>query len=211
MMNREQREALLRETQFELAAAQRQVVHLQQVVDGLSGLLNPRDPNGEFERGFASSSRPATPLAERTIRRPPSITEAERNARNRSEAVRTAEREVRRKSGLVAEAAGVELTAEPLKPRDAILYVMSRSPGIPVSPRQVYRDLESRHMVNADYRSGQAAYDAALRRLAEEPGSGVDQDSSGSYIYRGPRMVLTRTVSGDGQMDYKVQPEGASP
>jgi hypothetical protein len=204
MMNREQRMELLRDTQRELAEAQRQVVHLQQVVDGLTGLLGPRDSAHVDLNGFRQEVRTRASNADRAIRGS-TMSEAERTARR----IMANQKSAPTNDVVVMEAKTPP--ENPIKPRDAILFVMSRSAGIPMTPRQVYRELERRGMVNADYKSGQAAYDTALRRLAEEPASNVSQDDNGAYVYRGPKQVLTRALSVDGQFDFKAQPEGERP
>ncbi|MBT9405120.1 hypothetical protein, partial [Salmonella enterica] len=68
---------------------------------------------------------------------------------------------------------------------DAVLYVLQKRPGYNWTPRRIYDYLEQHGMVNSGVKSGIAAYDMALRRLAEEDGSGVERnDERGTYIYR---------------------------
>ncbi|WP_147106373.1 hypothetical protein [Nesterenkonia populi] len=124
----------------ELSDARVQVAHLEQVVDGLTGLLNAAG----VDLGIESS----------------------------------------RQETLHGSNSPHEFIAN-LRPRDAVLHVLSRRPGLAMTPRRIYDYLVQHDMVNTEMKSGVAAYDMALRRLAEEVDNGVERDEeTGTYTLR---------------------------
>lgn len=71
-----------------------------------------------------------------------------------------------------------------MRPRDAVLFAMGRRPGYRWNARRVYEYLEEHGLINPEVKSGVAAYDMALRRLADESASGVERDDeTGTYTY----------------------------
>ncbi|WP_136041841.1 MULTISPECIES: hypothetical protein [unclassified Microbacterium] len=131
---------MLRDARRELNEARVRVAHLEQVVDGLTGLLNAAGVDVGVAR-----PRPDT----------------------------------------LNGAAGPQETEANMRPRDAVLHVLKRRPGYNFTPRRIYDYLVEHGMVNTEMKSGIAAYDMALRRLAEENDSGVERNEErGTYIYR---------------------------
>jgi len=136
-MNNDDQVRVLKQARIDLANAQRRVLHLQQVVDGLSGLLEPISTTGPVYL-WQTKSTPTTHEMSSLIR-----------------------------------------------PRDAVLSVLRANVGVPLTPRRVWQEVEAQGLMNPKISSGQAAYDTALRRLAEEPGTGVVRDEdNGTYTYR---------------------------
>lgn len=139
-MDTEAATAMLQEARRELSAARLRVAHLEQVVDGLTGLLNAAG----IDVGVGPSPQDTLP-------------------------------------GL----GGPREVVANMRPRDSVLYVLSRRPGLAMSPRRIYDYLVQHGMVNSEMKSGVAAYDMALRRLAEEFDSGVERDdATGTYTLR---------------------------
>lgn len=132
--------ALLRDARRELNETRVRVAHLEQVVDGLTGILNAAG----VDVGVRPGRRETLPGLE-----------------------------------------GSREAVSNMRPREAVLHVLQRRPGYNWTPRRVYDYLEQHGMVNTGVKSGIAAYDMALRRLAEEEGSGVERnDERGTYTYR---------------------------
>lgn len=131
---------MLKHARRELDEARVRVAHLEQVVDGLTGLL--------AASGVGVGLNPAPQDA----------------------------------------LPGMGITREMMqimRPRDAVLFAMGRRPGYRWNARRVYEFLEEHGLTNPEVKSGAAAYDMALRRLAEESGSGVERDDeTGTYVYR---------------------------
>ncbi|MDI9890566.1 hypothetical protein [Microbacterium sp. IEGM 1404] len=134
-MDTEAARRLLLETRNELEQARTRVTHLEQVVSGLSGLLE--------DRGVAVPSSPSA-----------------YNAWNGA-------------------ADGSEV-----RPREAVLEALRKHPGRLMTVRSIYEWIEQEGLINPEVRSGVAAYDMALRRLAEEPGANVVRDDQNRFAYR---------------------------
>ena len=131
---------MLWDARRELNEARVRVAHLEQVVDGLTGLLNASG----VDVGVGRPRQDTLPGLE-----------------------------------------GARESVANLRPRDAVLYVLRRRPGYNWTPRRVYDYLEQHGMVNTEVKSGIAAYDMALRRLADEADSGVERnEEKGTYTYR---------------------------
>ncbi|MFC7430673.1 MULTISPECIES: hypothetical protein [unclassified Agrococcus] len=134
-MDQNAQQTMLAQAMRELDAARVRVTHLEQVVDGLTGLLGLSDP----DQRHATLSR-----------------------------MRHAE--------------------EAPRPRDAVLEVLSSRPGLPMTAREVYDTLRGRGLVDSTKKSGIAAYDMALRRLADETDSNVRRDEEkNTYTFRPSR------------------------
>lgn len=130
---------MLKNARRELEEARVRVAHLEQIVDGLTGLLAASG----VEVGFNRARQDALPGM-----------------------------------GITRE------TMQIMRPRDAVLFAMGRRPGYRWNARRVYEYLEEHGLINPDVKSGVAAYDMALRRLAEESSSGVERDDeTGTYTY----------------------------
>lgn len=125
---------LLLETRDELEHARTRVMHLEQVVAGLSGLLEDRAAD------VGSSG-------------PPFVW------------------------NLLADVSEV-------RPREAVLEALRKHPGRLMTVRSIYEWIEQTGLINPEVRSGIAAYDMALRRLAEEPGTGIIRDEQNRFAYR---------------------------
>lgn len=155
IMNPEEQERLLASAKTELAAAKRRVVHLQQIVDGLTGLLYPN----AADITASGAMQLDVPLP---------------NLRSMSD------------------------DPTNIKPREAVLGILRMRPGLPMTPRGIYSTLQKRGLVNPELGSGQAAYDQALRRLADEPDSPVEREEGGTYVYRP-----------NGTRTYRFRPDGS--
>lgn len=139
-MDTEDQIRMLKSARRELDEARVRVAHLEQVVDGLTGLLAASG----VDVGVNPAGENALP--------------------------------------------GMGMTREMMqimRPRDAVLFAMGRRPGYRWNARRVYEFLEEHGLINPEVKSGAAAYDMALRRLAEESGSGVERDDeTGTYVFR---------------------------
>jgi hypothetical protein len=200
-MDRDKQMELLEQARAELIDAQRKVLHLQQVVDGLSGLLFPADS--------IATAIPAT-LRHASVAGRPMVSNRSRATEGaaRQEAIN---RMMHQPQSPNSELPGLTIGSvnESIRPRDAILFVMSSVPGQPMTPKMIYKSIERAGLANTGYKSGQAAYDTALRRLAEEPNTRVVSDPSGAYVYRGPALRLHALRGADGRPEVRVDPIGA--
>lgn len=131
---------MLKDARRDLNEARIRVAHLEQIVDGLTGLLTAAGVDVGVRR---------------TVQEPLPGMASPRDA------------------------------VSGMRPRDAVKYVLTRRPGLPMTARRVYDYLLEHGLANPGVKSGVAAYDMALRRLAEEPGSGVERDEdAGTYTLR---------------------------
>lgn len=201
-MNRQQREEVLRdalgeleEARAELVETQRKVTYLQQVVDGLTGLLDRPET-------LDTKVRDIPPLTEHQTR-------AVQNIIEKSYPVKTVSREDSR-----AENPGLDLDGNQgspayrapvarVKPRQAVLEVMAKTPNVPLAPRQVVDLVRASGLFDDSLKSGANGYTTALNRLADDPGSPIMRDPNGSYIFRGRYSVgdaIGAQLTGHGQL-----------
>jgi len=185
-MTKQQQEQILREAQAELLearnelnAAQRRVLNLQQVVRGMSGLLNPEDDAERLFRLAASAdiAGSATRAANTSVAASAQRT-VEHLMRRRREAAIAELNEA-------AESVPVESSTH-LRPRDAILEAMSSVANVPMLPREIVELVREKGLFNEGLKSGSNGYTTALIRLSEDPTSPIERSPGGVYTYRSP-------------------------
>jgi len=131
---------MLRDAKRELSDARLRVAHLEQVIDGLTGLLHAEGLDVTQKRVHAE------PL--------PGMDD------------------------------DVDMVRQ-MRPREAVQWVLRSRPGYPMSARNIFEYLAKRELLNPEISSGVAAYDMALRRLAEERDSGIEREGdTNRFVFR---------------------------
>jgi hypothetical protein len=212
-MTREQQEAILHEAraelgeaQAELSAAQRRVVNLQQVIRGLSGLLNPdaedEQPRFTFDNSAllpANIARRQRDAHVRELARQATLEElqhlTDRDVRVNRAATPTATGQSSKSADTPEEATLVDsrmdttedqASAKAPRPRSAIVGVMKSTPNVPMQPREVVQMVRDAGLFNGSLKSGANSYTTALIRLAEDPNSPIMRSPNGLYTYLDP-------------------------